>query len=1192
MLTVNSEWLCAVILVFNLVGVIPAQQQPAVPQVAQNSAADETALQRLAERLVAAKTEEERKALLASEKGLVASGLLRALISQGDRLRGQRNYPQAHDSYQLARTIAEEIVDRASEATAINGIGDAQRALGNATVALEHYRQSLAIRQALGDKAGQAQTLQTIAFAYSVQGNSNEALEYHRLSLALWEALGNRQAVAARLLSIGEVYRRLPPINQDLALEAFRKCLAIREELGDQAGAAEVLVNIGFAYSLQNNLQAALEAYQKGSTLYKTLGNERNLARIMVSLSIVQELLGQTESSAETFRQGLALLKTKEDKTRLAQTLQETGQGHQLRGEINLASKFYERSHVLFEALGDKRLLALLLRQMGHNYLNLSYPLALDYYRKSLALAETLQDKTLTAGLLQNIGGTHISQGSYQTALEYFRRSLALWEELGNRAAIAEAINNHGNLFNMQGNYALALQYYQTALARLEAPGNRSIDDNHWTSIVLRNIGEVYANLGNDSLALEYLQRSLKLREAIGGNQAIKVHVLLSIGDVYQRRGKYEEALECYGKGVTVAEALGSLHHLPYALLSVGKLHLSRGDYDLALESLQRGLRLYEEAGLQLETVNALNLLAKVHYAKNDYAQAAHTAEQAANRARQAGRSKLLWQALATAGQARRALGQLRQARTDFDEAIATVEAMRGQVVGGEAERQQFFENKLTPYHAQIELLVADSHIDEALFYAERAKARTLLDVLHGGRANITKAMTAQEQQQEQSFSNELISLNAQVNAERQQPKSNQAHLTELSDRLQKVRQGYEAFQASLYLAHPELRAKRGEAPPFKLEEAASLLPDTTSALLEYVVTDEQIFLFALTKNGPGNQATVEAKVYSLAIDSAGLTKLTTQYRQQLARRSPDFASSARALYDLLLKPSATQLRGKTALVIVPDGPLWELPFQTLQRAPNRYLIEDHTISFAPSLTVLREMAKTRRKPADSQPTLLAFGNPALGQATVTRAKTVLMDEKFEPLPEAEAQVKTLGRLYGAQRTKIYVGAEAREERAKAEAADHRILHLATHGVLNNASPLYSHLLLAQTEGGVETKEDGLLEAWELMKLDLNADLVVLSACETARGRVGAGEGVIGLTWALFVAGCPRTVVSQWKVESASTTELMVGFHRQLKARMQNPKSSLGAAQALRAAALKMLRGGQYRHPFWWAGFVVVGDGF
>jgi CHAT domain-containing protein len=131
-----------------------------------------------------------------------------------------------------------------------------------------------------------------------------------------------------------------------------------------------------------------------------------------------------------------------------------------------------------------------------------------------------------------------------------------------------------------------------------------------------------------------------------------------------------------------------------------------------------------------------------------------------------------------------------------------------------------------------------------------------------------------------------------------------------------------------------------------------------------------------------------------------------------------------------------------------------------------------------------------------------------------------LRDEKLEPLPEAEQEVRALGQLYGTQHSKVYVGREAREDRVKTEAGQAGILHFATHGTLNNASPMYSHLVLAQGD----PNEDGLLEAWELVQLDLKADLAVLSACETARGRFGAGEGIIGLTWALFVAGCrPRS---------------------------------------------------------------------
>src|SRR5262249_25604224 len=158
-----------------------------------------------------------------------------------------------------------------------------------------------------------------------------------------------------------------------------------------------------------------------------------------------------------------------------------------------------------------------------------------------------------------------------------------------------------------------------------------------------------------------------------------------------------------------------------------------------------------------------------------------------------------------------------------------------------------------------------------------------------------------------------------------------------------------------------------------------------------------------------------------------------------------------------------------------------------------------------------------------------------------------------------------------------------REEVFKQEAAPYRILHLATHGILNNATPIYSYVMLSQTPG--KSDEDGLLEAREIMNLNLNADLVVLSACETARGRIGTGEGVIGLSWALFVAGCPTTVVSQWKVESSSTTALMVEFHKRYKARFESPESAPSTAEAMRQASLKLMKDKRYQHPFFWGGF-------
>jgi CHAT domain-containing protein len=361
--------------------------------------------------------------------------------------------------------------------------------------------------------------------------------------------------------------------------------------------------------------------------------------------------------------------------------------------------------------------------------------------------------------------------------------------------------------------------------------------------------------------------------------------------------------------------------------------------------------------------------------------------------------------------------------------------------------------------------------------------------------------------------------------------------------------------------------------------------------LVEFVVQEKQSYLFVLTRTNKAPQAAPDLKVYKLNIKQKELADLTQRFNQRISSRSLGFQELAAQLYDLLLKPAHLQLQNINKLVIVPDGGLWELPFQALLSAPNRFLIQDYAVSYAPSLTVLKEMQslQARRRKGNMQANmLLALGNPAIGAQTARKVSAVFMDEKLLPLPEAERQVKALQQIYGSQNSKVYIGAEASEGRLKQEAGHYQILHLAAHGILNDASPMYSHLVLSQLHGNAG--DDGLLEAWEIMKMDLKADLIILSACDTARGRVGAGEGVIGLAWALFVAGAPTTVVSQWKVETESNTELMVAFHHNLRLDSKKAKGSSSKAEALRQATLKLMKNKKYSHPFYWAPFIIVGD--
>jgi len=413
-----------------------------------------------------------------------------------------------------------------------------------------------------------------------------------------------------------------------------------------------------------------------------------------------------------------------------------------------------------------------------------------------------------------------------------------------------------------------------------------------------------------------------------------------------------------------------------------------------------------------------------------------------------------------------------------------------------------------------------------------------LLDVLRNGRVDLTKSMST-ESASGSRLSAPGTTLNSQIRRETASAEPNQTRVDMLGTQIQNARLEYDAYETRIYAAHPELKVNRGEAEPLSLSEAGTLIGDQRAALLEYVVTRNRTYVFVLTKAADD----VRLKVYPIEISARDLATKVADFRQRLAGNSADFKELARDLYDLLLQPVHTELEGKTAICIVPSEGLWELPFQALLSRLNKYVLEDHALSYVPSLSVLREMknkalaqrvtrlkagsdgllTKVNATASPSLPRLLAIGNPSLSGQSVARLRSTRRELSFDSLPQAEQEVKAIGEIYGAQESTILIGKAAREESFKATASNYPVLHFATHGVLDDVNPLYSRLLLAT---GSES-EDGFLEAREIMKLDLHADLAVLSACQTARGQVGSGEGLIGMSWALFIAGTSTTVASQ-----------------------------------------------------------------
>jgi CHAT domain-containing protein/Tfp pilus assembly protein PilF len=935
------------------------------------------------------------------------------------------------------------------------------------------------------------------------------------------------------------------------------------------------LVQLGL-YELGNDAQA-LRILGLAQKLAEQVNDRKSIADAFLYSGHIHRRQRKFTEASELYRRSLNVLEVLGEKTDIAFALTLLGLVYEDQADYSTALEYYQRSLKVQREIGSKAGIGYLLRKIGGIYSDKGdYTKALQYHQESLKLTEETGDKRSISSALFYLAHAHFGQGDYAKALEYKRRSLTLSEELGDKQNIAITLNSIGLIYFYQGNYARAFEYYLKSLSL----GSQASP--------LGNIGIIYALQGDYAKALEYHQKSLKLIEDSGNPAAISA-ALDNIGLIYSLQGDDTKAFEHYQRSLAVSERVGNTPVTANTLNNIGLMYANQNDAEQALKYYQRCLKLREESGDKNGLAVTLASIAQAHMLRKDPSQALAYAERASAISGDIGVPDVYLEARTTAGMAYRMLNQPDRARQALDDAITTIEQLRGQVAGHELDRQRFFENKVTPYHDMVDLLIDQGNPAGAFAYAERAKGRVLLDVLDGGRANITKAMTRDEQQQERKLDSEIVSLNSQILIQSQSPQHDSSRMVDLNAQLQRARLEHEAFQTSLYAAHPELKVQRGKTQSITVEGTSALLTDDKTALLEFMVGREMTYLFVLTKEKKERKPRL--KVYPIPVKARELSTQVGSFLKVLSEGTLGFRKQARDLYDMLLEPARKELQGKETVCIVPDGVLWELPFQALEPREGAYLLEDHAIFYAPSLSVLDKMVTLARQKEWSslQPSLLAFGNPALSRQTIEHAAAIHRNETLAPLPNAEKEVRSVAQLYAAETSRILIGAEAREARVKSEAGKYQILHFATHAMLDDNSPLYSRVLLSQVDN--EASEDGLLEAREIMELDLKADMAILSACQTGRGRIGAGEGVIGTAWAFFVAGCPTTVVSQWKVDSTSTTEFMIEFHRQLTRRRSGNGARASRAQALRLAAMSLLKKKKYGHPFYWAAFIVVGNG-
>ncbi len=884
------------------------------------------------------------------------------------------------------------------------------------------------------------------------------------------------------------------------------------------------------------------------------------------------------------------------------------------------ALALYEQAQNKARSLNDRVGEAGALRLTSVVYNMTSRPLqALKYLEQALPLYRAAGDKSGEARTLSNFGVVFWKTGRTTEAETRFQQSLVLARAAGDKLSEARTLGNLGIVYDTLGQQAKTLECLQQAL-----PLHRAVGDKNGEAIALNNLGDLYGKLGQPEKALDYLQQALPLFRALSDKDGEGI-TLSSLGHVLISLGQTQKALELCQQALPVLEVAGDKAAQAYALTDIGYIYTITGQHEKALEPLQRAIRLRHDAGdvageaYALNTVGYLyNVLAQPANALNYYRQALPIFRTIGDKAGQA-------VTLGNIGIVQSRQNSLAEADASFRQAVGLLEAQRRGLSGLTEAKITFLERGVPTYALYLDLLVRQNRAADAFVLAQQMKARALLDLLDSSKVDLLPRLTAEERQRLASLRARPDALNKQMIAEGVKNEvGSKKRFEALQEQLRLAERDLSAYADTLYGRHPDIAQARS-AHTLSVKEAARLLPPDT-ALLEYAPRrpvlgndlSERVVLFVVTSDG-------QVSVHDLPTTLNQLRQLAPAFRAACADPRKAYQPQARQLYDLLLAPAEKRLANKKHLLICPDGPLWDVPFAALRDEKNRFVADRYLLSFAYSATGAQAALAPRRRarPAGS---VLALANPDFGEArrfgddphlpgqrpiespsrpieaparpiespsrpieapsrpieAPSRDFSVQMRGGLAALPGTQKEANLLRALYPD--AALYTGKRAQERAFKQQAGKYRYLHLASHAFFNDAAPLLSAIFLAAPPAsGPGSNEDGFLTARELFDLKLNADLVTLSACQTGRGEMHSGEGVVGLTWAINVAGCPTQIVSQWSVDDAATATLMTRFYRQLKAGQSKGDALQTAAKTVRSAPKR-------GHPYYWAPFVLLGD--
>ncbi len=803
---------------------------------------------------------------------------------------------------------------------------------------------------------------------------------------------------------------------------------------------------------------------------------------------------------------------------------------------------------------------------------------ALEYYQQALSLDLKLGNSNHAGIGYNNIGLLLRDLGQANQALEYFNKALEIAKEEGREDQVASRSNNIGYLYYTQGKFDEAVKYYQQALTLFEKK-----KDPENIGLMYTNFGAVYHSWGLYDKATEYFNKALVINRELGNEMRIAIN-LGNIGNIHLEQRKFEQALQYINQSLEIKKRLGNEIEIGQDLGSLANIYIQKGQYSDALAAYREALAIFQKYKVPELVSTTLNNLGAVRHRLGDLQNALDYYQQALEIDNKLKNDDSLATVLNNLGTIYYEQKEYQKAIENLRASVELKDKIRQTATGD--NRLHYLDSQIYTYQFLISAHLKRSDPQNSFLALEQSRAKRLLERLVKDESSIPRVSVKQVQATLPNSTLVLMFANANLKKISQIGLSS----TNVVGQESPVDPFIKAVNADYHRAIGEFR-------------------ESSNPLGKGGNSDEQVSSEIQT-----DLATIISFYhYLLSIPPYELERGMEITRKPGVSSKEVFYSLGRHLYDLLIKPMENQLAGKTELIIVPDGVLSTLPFETLIDSRGRYLVDRYRIKYAHSMAVLSYLQNRRfnssRKPIiafggaiyeksalavssvenNRQFTLLEkeFRLAAAKNRSVDNIYAVLKNAKWSNLPGTLREVKKISRFISD--ATILTGEAVSEERIKAmslsgEMAQYKVVHFATHGLYLPSMPELSAVVLSQLNRK-QKKEDGYLHMKEIAELNLQADLVNLSACETGLGRIYGGEGLVGLTQSFLIAGANATSVSLWQVDDESTSILMSELYKRAKGRN-------GYLQAITDVKRDFINGSfgeEYKAPYYWAPFVYYG---